>query len=465
MQLASRHLDRAFWQKLIHIGLPISLQAMLFSLLGVIDIFMVSQLGEQATAAVGVGNRIFFFNLLMIAGISGAVNILASQYVGAGNLDGVKRTLAQSWLMCVLSVLPFIALYGLMPATIVGWVASEPDYVHMAADYLWVTGPSFLLTAIVVPLEAVLRASGHARLPTYASIVAVIVNIVLNALLIFGLFGFPEMGVLGAGLGTAISRLVQTLILFYLALRSHRALFPNRTHWMQAWQKSHLKRYLKIAMPMMIHDTGWAAGIVVYNILVGQLGVSELAMIALLAPVESVLMSAFLGAAVGASIILGHELGAENYQRAEQTAWGYVLISCGVALLIAIGCWLAQPLLTQLMRLSPLENSTLAVHVCLVMAFGMVLKVFNMVGIGGVLKSGGDINYTIFIDLSAQWLIGIPLAYYTGLVLGWSLDWVMAAILLEEVVKIGLTSQRIQSKKWMNNLVREPQPAFETGRI
>jgi Na+-driven multidrug efflux pump len=118
-------------------------------------------------------------------------------------------------------------------------------------------------------------------------------------------------------------------------------------------------------------------------------------------------------------------------------------------------CYLAKPWLAWLISHSPLEDSAMALNVCLVMAFGMVLRVFNMVGIGGVLKSGGDIRYSIFIDLFGQWAIGIPLAYFTGLVLGWPLHWVLMVIWLEEVAKIFLTTQRIFSKRWINNLIND----------
>lgn len=226
-----RQLDRPFWQKLLQIGLPVSMQSMLFSLLGVVDIFMVSQLGESATAAVGVGNRIFFFNLIVIVGASGAVSVLASQYFGAGNLDGVRRTLAQSWIMAVVLTLPFALMYSLMPESIVTLVADVPHYVAQATDYLWVTGISLFCTALVVPLEGALRSIGEAKLPTRVSIFAIIVNAILNAILIFGLFGFPELGVLGAGLGTTLSRLFQTTLLFLLVKRRHAHLLPNQNHW------------------------------------------------------------------------------------------------------------------------------------------------------------------------------------------------------------------------------------------
>lgn len=455
-------LDRPFWQKLLQIGLPVSMQSMLFSLLGVVDIFMVSQLGESATAAVGVGNRIFFFNLIVVVGASGAVSILASQYFGAGNIEGVKRTLAQSWMMALILTLPFAILYSLIPEKIVALVADDPLYIAQATDYLWVTGISLFCTALVVPLEGALRSIGEAKLPTRVSIFAIIVNAILNALLIFGLFGFPELGVLGAGLGTSLSRLFQTVLLFILVKRHYAHLLPEPTHWQQSIMPQHRKRYLTVAWPMLIHDSAWAAGLLVYNVIVGQLGVSELAIISLLAPIEGVLISAFLGFSVGASIILGNEIGAQNYQRVKDTAWWYVIISCGLALLLALLCMAANPLLAWMISYSPLENHQLALNVCLVMAFGMVFKVFNMVGIGGVLKSGGDIRYSIFIDLFGQWAVGIPLAYLTGIVWGWPLHWVLMVIWLEEIIKIGLTTQRINSTLWINNLVCEPPADLAT---
>ncbi|MGF1696433.1 MATE family efflux transporter [Vibrio lamellibrachiae] len=451
-------LDRQFWRKLIDIGLPVSMQAMLFSLLGVVDIFMVSQLGESATAAVGVGNRIFFFNLIVIVGTSGAVSVLASQYFGAGNIDGIKRTLAQTWAVAILVTFPFVILYTFAPVSVVSIVASDPEYITLATDYLRVTGMSLLLTAIVVPMESALRAVGEAKMPTNVSIIAIFINAFLNALLIFGLFGFPELGVLGAAIGTLVSRIFHTAILFYLVNKRYSHLLPTQRSWQDAKLPEHRKRYIKIATPMIIHDTCWAGGLIIYSVIIGQLGVGELAIISLLAPIESVLISAFLGFAVAASIILGNEIGAKNYQRVSDTSWWYVITSCILSILLALLCLIAEPLITKAFYHSPLSDPEMAVKVCLVMAFGMILKVFNMVGIGGVLKSGGDIKYSIFIDLFGQWAIGIPLAYFTGIVLGWPLHMVMMVILLEEVIKIFLTAQRIHSKKWINNLVEEPIP-------
>lgn len=110
--------DRIFWQKTWRLALPVSMQSMLFALLGLVDVLMVSKLGESPVAAVGIGNRIFFFNLLLVVGVSGAVGVLAAQYFGAGRMDGVRRTLLQSWVCAIVFTLPFAIIYRLFPQQI-----------------------------------------------------------------------------------------------------------------------------------------------------------------------------------------------------------------------------------------------------------------------------------------------------------------------------------------------------------
>ena len=447
--------DRTFYQNLIKIGLPVSLQSMLFALLGVTDILMVSQLGEAATAAVGVGNRIFFFNLIVVVGVSGAISVLASQYFGAKNMEGVRITLFQSLFVAVLITAPFSAWYLIDSTRVVSFVSDSSAYITLASDYLWITASTLICTAICVPLESALRAVGEAKLPTQVSIYAIILNVILNTLLIFGLFGFPELGVVGAAIGTAASRLFQTVLLTRIVIKRFPDLIPTRDNILQAKSPLHRQRYLKIGVPMIVHDAAWAGGILFYNVLIVQMGVTELAIISLLAPIESVLFSAFLGFAVAASVILANEIGAKQYRRVEQTAWWYVFISTSAALLIAIICFIAKPVLFDLISLTPISDPIMATNTFVVMIFAMVLRVFNMVAIGGVLKSGGDINYSIFIDLFGQWAVGIPLAYFTGLVLGWPLEWIIAIVMLEEVTKIFLSTRRIRSKKWINNLVQD----------
>ncbi|WP_305370501.1 MATE family efflux transporter [Photobacterium leiognathi] len=462
MQQWRSSVDKTFWQKTWRLALPVSLQSMLFAVLGLVDVIMVSQLGESQVAAVGIGNRIVFFNFLLIVGVSGAVGVLAAQYFGAGKMEGVRRTLLQSWVCAILLTLPFAVAYRVFPEQIVSLVSDDPSFVKHAHDYLYISGWTIIFVAIVVPLESALRAIGEAKMPTYVGLLAVVVNAVLNALLIFGLYGFPEMGLAGAALGTTISRAAQTAVLLIVTYISYKKVLPRTEDIEPARTPKARKRYFTVAWPMIIHDGAWAMGVLVYSIIFAKLGVTELAIISLLSPIEGVLISAFFGFSVAAATILGHELGAENYQRAFHQSWSFLVISVSIAFIMGVSIWFSSGLVGEWLAKANTPNLDLSLNVTLVLALGMFLKVFNMVGIGGVLRSGGDIKYSIFIDIFGQWGIGIPLAIVTGLVLGWQLHWVLIAILAEEVVKVGLTTYRIYGRKWLKNLVNDDEEFFST---
>lgn len=193
--------DREFMTRLWRLALPVSLQSMMFSLLGLIDIMMVSQLGTTAVAAVGLGNRVFFFNLLVIAGLAGGVSVLAAQYFGRGEMAGVRRSLALAIVGALLVTLPFAFIYVLSPGSVLGFASQDPALRALADQFLMITGATILCTAIVVPLESALRSVGNAAAPTRIGIIAIIANVILNYALIFGHFGFEAMGVAGFGLG------------------------------------------------------------------------------------------------------------------------------------------------------------------------------------------------------------------------------------------------------------------------
>ncbi|HGY5295976.1 TPA: MATE family efflux transporter [Aeromonas salmonicida] len=442
--------DRDFMARLWRLALPVSLQSMMFSLLGLIDIIMVSQLGTTAVAAVGLGNRVFFFNLLVIAGLSGGVSVLAAQYYGRGELAGVRRSLALALVGALLVSLPFALIYVLAPGSVLGFASQDPELRLLADEFLMITGATILCTAIVVPLEAALRSVGNAAAPTRIGIIA---NVILNYALIFGHFGFEAMGVAGSAWGTTISRLLQTALLIFYLVRQEPRLIPRKTDWRAAFRRKEVVRFTLIALPLLFHDGLWAFGMLIYGFLYAHLGTDSLAIMTTLGTLESILISLFFGLAVACSTLLGHRLGAEEYEAAWQHSQLFLLLAPIGALLVGIAVWLLQTNLLQWVGNLPGSLMGEASQVLAVMCLGMLLKVFNMVGIIGVLRSGGDVNYSIFIDIIAMWCIGLPLAWVAVSLLGWPLSWVVAVVLLEELCKVFLVLHRIRQRHWLRNLV------------
>ena len=448
--------NKAFFGKLWQLAIPVSIQSMMFSLLGLIDILMVGQLGETQVAAVGLGNRIFFFNLILTAALGGGMSILAAQYIGAGDTSGLRRTLVQALLTSVVVSIPFIAVYMLFPQTLLGLAGNDPLLLKLATQYLLITAPSNLFIAIVIPMEAGLRASNDARTPTRLGFIAIAINIVLNYLLIFGAFGFPELGVAGSAWGTLLSRFLQ-LVLMVTFIRSKRQyLIPSKAEIVQALKKTELFRYYRVSLPVIFQDGLWAFGLILYNLIYAGMGVDALAVMSAISSIEAILMSLFIGFGIGCSIILGQELGANRFDTAWRQGWMVLFCSPLMALVIGLILIIFRSDIVLLFGEFSGQTMMIAEQAMIVSGLALMIRVTNFVGIIGVLRSGGDVKATIIFNVVCMWFIGLPLAWLAATQWGWPLYAVFICSLMEEFCKAFLVVWRIFKRRWLSNLVSSP---------
>ncbi|MFT6928325.1 MAG: putative MATE family efflux protein [Psychromonas sp.] len=443
----------SFQQKLWKLALPITFQSLLYSFLGLVDILMVGQLGENEIAAVGLGNKIFFFNLLMMVGSSHAGGVLASQYYGAKDLSGLRRSLAVSVLFSLLIIIPFIAFYILSPQTITQLASDDPALLTLANDYLVITACSFIFTAVVLPVETALRSAGDTKTAMHISILVIPVNALLNYILIFGHGGFPEMGVQGSALGTFLARFIQLLLLLIFVAKKRRFIITTKDEIKQAMSAYEIKRYIKLATPMVLHDAGWALGVFVYTLIFAMIGVQELAVMSMVSIIEQTIFALFIGVAIASGTMIGHELGAKAFNNAWQQAWTFILfVPCLALLFTPFIIFFREPVLGLFPTLSS-DAASSAANVLLVLAFALFIKVINFIGIIGVLRSGGDINYSTFIDIFSMWCIGIPLAFIAVKFYHFSLVEAYIVTLTEELIKVILVLHRVHKKHWLRNIL------------
>lgn len=445
------NIDRQFFRKLLTLALPISLQSMLFSVLGLVDMFMVAHLGTLPIAAVGLAGKVFFITLLFLAAMSNMVSIHGAQYFGAGDMASVRRILCQGLLCSVCLVVPVIVLCTFWPERIIGLATPDPALRAQASQFLAITAVSFLSTALVLPLESALHLAGEVKYPTWIGLITVLINIILNGVFIFGWLGLPAMGVAGSALGTCLARGVQLALILLLIAKKQPHLIPRRADIVAALERSGLLAFLKTAIPLALHNGIWATGFFVYQSIFGRMSTDALSIVSLLSPFDSMLMSAFVGLSAATSIMLGHELGANNLQRAKSQSRVFLLTAPLLALLAALVTtafsgqvvWLLSGMQTQLAG---------AETVLIVMAFGLCLKVLNLVGIIGILRSGGDVKYSMFIDQFGLWCVGIPVAWWAAEVRHFPIHIVVALMFFEELAKAVLTVERVLRGVWVRNL-------------
>ena len=445
--------NKAFQKKLWTIALPITLQSLLYSFLGLVDILMVSQLGEAEIAAVGLGNKVFFFNLLMMVGVSHAGGVLAAQYYGAKELSGLRRSLVTSLLISLLITLPFVLFYTLSPSTVTGLASSDIELLNYADQYLQITAYSFMFIAVVLPLETALRSAGDTKTAMNISFLVLPLNAFFNYIFIFGHWGLPAMGVEGSAWGTFLARAIQMLLLMLFIAKKRTFVIASVEEVKAALSILDIRRYLKLAIPMILHDSGWALGVFVYTLIFAMIGVQELAVMSMVSTIEQTIFALFIGVAIASGTMIGHELGAKAFDRAWQQAWTFILFVPVLAFIfVPLIIYFREPVLSFFPTLSE-SATTGASQVLLVLACALFVRVINFIGIIGVLRSGGDINYSTFMDIFCMWCIGIPLTFIAVKYYNFTLVEAYIIALSEELIKVLMVLHRVHKKHWLKNVL------------
>jgi len=445
--------NKAFQKKLWTIALPITLQSLLYSFLGLVDILMVSQLGEAEIAAVGLGNKVFFFNLLMMVGVSHAGGVLAAQYYGAKELSGLRRSLVTSLLISLLITLPFVLFYTLSPSTVTGLASSDIELLNYADQYLQITAYSFMFIAVVLPLETALRSAGDTKTAMNISFLVLPLNAFFNYIFIFGHWGLPAMGVEGSAWGTFLARAIQMLLLMLFIAKKRTFVIASVEEVKAALSILDIRRYLKLAIPMILHDSGWALGVFVYTLIFAMIGVQELAVMSMVSTIEQTIFALFIGVAIASGTMIGHELGAKAFDRAWQQAWTFILFVPVLAFIfVPLIIYFREPVLSFFPTLSE-SATTGASQVLLVLACALFVRVINFIGIIGVLRSGGDINYSTFMDIFCTWCIGIPLTFIAVKYYNFTLVEAYIIALSEELIKVLMVLHRVHKKHWLKNVL------------
>ncbi|UZR92578.1 MATE family efflux transporter [Chondrinema litorale] len=452
-QISSK-VDKAFLKKLIHLALPISLQQMLTASFSLVDVAMVGQLGTIQLAAVGLVSKSFFVSIHILGGLASGAGILAAQYFGKKDKTQYISVLLITLTVSLLFTIPLIGIAFFYSEEVMHLLSDNPAIIAEGEIYIKTSCLFHMLTGIVLVYGAMLRSIHHSILPMIAGLIGIILNTFLNYLLIFGHFGFSAMGVKGAAIATVLSKCLELAILLLIIHYKKYPLIVNHLYYFkESFVKKKIKLLLKTASPIVMSELSWSMGVFAYYIIYGYIGANELAAMSMLEPLEGIFIQFFVGFGAACTIILGNQLGAEKPEEAFKTAKLFMLliplggIAAGILL---ISCY---PLAVLFFDNISDEALALSRQIILLLGCMMFLKLFNMTTMFGILRSGGDTKYIFMIDLVTMWGVGVPLAFITAFILEWPLIMVLSMLVAEETVKMIWSMYRVNSGKWLNNLV------------
>lgn len=438
---------RSLRKEIVRLAFPIALQQFMTALVGACDAIMLGKLSQDAMSAVSLATQVtFVFNLFMFAFMAGE-NMFVAQYYGKGDYKGISQVFSLVTKICGCIAVVFLAGALFFPEQIMRILTNEETLIVLGSEYLRVIGISYVFSGIAQTFLAIMKNCGAVNMSTLINGVMVILNIVLNAVLIFGLSGFPKMGIKGAALATVLATVVQFLwSVGYVLCRIRAVKFSLRS-----CEKKLFGRFWQKAVPLLINNLAWGIGFSMYSVIMGHLGTDAVAANGIANISKNLVVCFCLGLGNAGSIIVGNRLGADRLQEAKEV--GETLTKTAIIAGIVSGLVLIalSPFITKMVDLTPTARGYLQ-KMLLICSYYIAGKSVNCMTIGGIFAAGGDSKFGMLCDFVTLWCIIVPLGCICAFILKLPVMVVYFVLNLDEIIKLPVVYKHYKKYKWIKNL-------------
>lgn len=438
---------RSLRKEIVRLALPIALQQFMTALVGACDAIMLGKLSQDAMSAVSLATQVtFVFNLFMFAFMAGE-NMFVAQYYGKGDYTGISQVFSLVTKICGCIAVVFLAGTLFFPEQLMRILTNEKTLIVLGSEYLRVIGISYVFSGIAQTFLAIMKNCGAVNMSTLINGVMVILNIVLNAVFIFGLSGFPKMGIKGAALATVLATVVQFLwSVGYVLCRIRAVKFSLRS-----CEKKLFGRFWQKTVPLLINNLAWGIGFSMYSVIMGHLGTDAVAANGIANISKNLVVCFCLGLGNAGSIIVGNRLGADRLQEAKEA--GGTLTRTAIIAGIVSGLVLIalSPFITKMVDLTPTARGYLQ-KMLLICSYYIAGKSVNCMTIGGIFAAGGDSKFGMLCDSVTLWCITVPLGCICAFILKLPVMVVYFVLNLDEIIKLPVVYKHYKKYKWIKNL-------------
>lgn len=451
--------DGAFYKMVLTVALPIMLQNFITNLVSMLDNIMVGALGTEQMSGVSIENQIvFIFNLAVFGGLSG-IGIFTAQFYGKKDNDGIRCTMRLKLFLAVLLSAGAIALLYFKGTFFTNLFLHEAEdgadlalTAGYADDYIKVILWGLFPFALAQVFSSTLRETGDTFTPMLAGFAAVVINCVFNYLLIFGKFGFPEMGVRGAATATVMSRYAEAfIIIVYAAVKKKR--FPYIKGLLRTLRipAPLFTAVCKKGIPLLCNEILWSTAMSLMSVAYSLHGLSVVAANSIATTVSNLFSIAFISMGSSIGIIVGKLLGAKKYNEAVDTDRKLIAFSLFLSFIIAVPLFFFGGEITRFYNTSE-ESKELAEYFIKVFACAMPLNSFANASYF-TLRSGGKTLITSLFDSGSLWLFSVPVAfalYYLGhLSIFYVMPIVESIAIIKDLIGLVLLKKRV----WVKTII------------
>ena len=443
---------RSFYKSLFTIVAPIALQNLLSAAVGSADVVMLGYVGQTAIAASSLANYVQMVMFLFYIGLSSGVVMMAAQYWGKGDSHSIETIFGIGTKLSALVGTIFGLAAILAPRFLMKIFTNDEALIFAGAEYLHIVGVSYFLLSFSQIIQATLKSIERTKIVTVITTAALLLNICLNAVFIFGLFGAPKMGIRGVALATTIARVVELALSVFVIYRSKE--IKVRPECLFRRNAFLLRDFVKYSLPAIGNEVVWGAGFASYAVIMGHLGSDLVAANSLVNVLRNLATIVCFGMAYGGAILVGKEIGAGQNEKAKRSASRLVKSTIVAGIIGAAALIASQPLLFRMAKLTE-EATKMLSPLLYINALSIVGATINTVLICGVFRSGGDAKFGFVLDTIAMWAVSVPLGMVAAFVLHLPPLVVYLILYLDEFEKMPVNIFHYKSGKWLKNITRE----------
>ena len=453
--------DRSFYRSLVTLAVPISLQNLVTFAVSFADNVMIGSLGDDAISGVYIGGQLQSVLQMFVGGIEGAILILAAQYWGKKDTQSIRKVVSIGIKFALAVGLLSSLVAVLFPQWVIRAFTTEPGVIQEGAAYVQIVGFTYLFFSVSQVMIAAMRSVETARIGLYISCMALVINVCLNYVFIFGHFGFPAMGVRGAALATLVSRILEMCVgVGYVFFVDKKLRFGLKD--LLHTDRQLLRDFIRYGLPVIGGQVVWAINSLANTKILGYYSAGVIAAASITGMLHNLVYVWMNGMSSAVGIITGKTVGAGQYEKMKEYSKTVQMIFLFVGLISGAAVFLARDGFISLYNASP-EAQAYSRQFINVISVTIIGTCYQAACLFGLVKSGGDISFVFKNDTIFVFLVVIPsslLAMWLG-----APPWVVFACLkCDQILKCFVAIVKINRYNWMKNLTRDNTSQEEKER-
>lgn len=462
------HIDKRkdFWKRYFILLVTIAMQNVIVYGVNLLDNIMLGRYpdNELSLSAVALVNQVQFLLQMIINGVSDGTVVMSSRFWGEKNIPQIKKTASTALMFGMIFASALFLFAFCAPETLLGILTDKTPFIVKGVEYMRIVCFSYFFFAITQVLLGMLRSVETAFIGFLSSVASLFVNLILNYMLIFGHFGAPELGVVGAAIATLASRVVETLIVvIYLAFFDKKL----NLKFKELFQSSReiLVKFIKVSIPVVLSGGSWGIAMGMQTAILGRLEDSVVSANSIATTVFSIMSVFIYGSATAASVMIGKKIGQSALPKEDGTylsdgertgiikhyARRMQLVFLALGLTTGVLLFLAKDIIIGFYNISE-ETRHLALLFMTVLSVTVVGSAYQMPCLTGIVRGGGDTKFVLFNDIIFMWGIVLPSSFIAAFVLELPAVVIFICLKADQILKCFVAMVKVNRFRWIKKI-------------